>query len=158
MRSTASSPAAIAVLITLGLIEAWFGNRSGLSSTARPKGITRTDPRASSCMSSITAMRPARLADLVDLLDQVCPRDYRVILTVSPVPLQATLTTSDVAVANCYSKSVLQAAVEPVRRRSGSYRVLPLLRERGPDRPLDRFRRRSGSCRNVDGALQRRTA
>jgi hypothetical protein len=53
------------------------------------------------------------LAELVDLLGQVCPRDHRIILTVSPVPLQATFTSSDVAVANAYSKSVLRAAVEP---------------------------------------------
>jgi tetratricopeptide (TPR) repeat protein len=35
-----------------------------------------------------------------------------VIFTVSPVPLSATFTEADVAVANCYSKSVLRAAVE----------------------------------------------
>ncbi len=57
--------------------------------------------------------------DLVGLLDQVCPRDYRLILTISPVPLSATFTPSDVAVANSYSKSVLRAAVEPDPRSAG---------------------------------------
>ena len=102
------------VLITLGLIEAWFDNRSGLYiNCPPPKGITRTDPSRFELHVLDYSDVTRSLADLVDLLDQVCPRDYRVILTVSPVPLQATFTTSDVAVANCYSKSVLRAAVEP---------------------------------------------
>jgi tetratricopeptide (TPR) repeat protein len=48
----------------------------------------------------------------VALLGEVCPAGHRIILTVSPVPLGATFTGSDVAVANCYSKSVLRAAAE----------------------------------------------
>lgn len=38
----------------------------------------------------------------------------RIVLTVSPVPLSRTFTGQDVAVANCYSKSVLRAAAEAV--------------------------------------------
>ncbi|MDP3239652.1 MAG: GSCFA domain-containing protein, partial [Reyranella sp.] len=102
------------VLITLGLIEAWFDNRSGLYiNCPPPKGIVRTDPSRFELHVLDYEDVTRSLADLVDLLGQVCPRDHRIILTVSPVPLQATFTSSDVAVANCYSKSVLRAAVEP---------------------------------------------
>lgn len=102
------------VLITLGLIEAWFDNRSGLYiNCPPPKGVTRTDPSRFELHVLDYEDVTRSLADLVDLLGRVCPRDHRIILTVSPVPLQATFTSSDVAVANCYSKSVLRAAVEP---------------------------------------------
>lgn len=102
------------VLITLGLIEAWFDNRSGLYiNCPPPKGIARTDPSRFELHVLDYADVTRSLAELVDLLGQVCPRDHRIILTVSPVPLQATFTSSDVAVANAYSKSVLRAAVEP---------------------------------------------
>ncbi|TAJ92890.1 MAG: tetratricopeptide repeat protein [Reyranella sp.] len=102
------------VLITLGLIEAWFDNRSGLYiNCPPPKGIVRTDPSRFELHVLDYADVTRSLADLVDLLDRVCPPGHRIILTVSPVPLQATFTSSDVAVANAYSKAVLRAAVEP---------------------------------------------
>lgn len=102
------------VLITLGLIEAWFDNRSGLYiNCAPPKGVVRSDPSRFELHVLDYEGVTRSLTDLVDLLGRVCPRDHRIILTVSPVPLLATFTGSDVAVANCYSKSVLRAAVEP---------------------------------------------
>lgn len=102
------------VLITLGLIEAWFDNRSGLYiNCAPPKGAARSDPARFELHVLDYNEVTRALEELVSLLDQVCPRDYRVILTVSPVPLTATFTRADVAVANSYSKSVLRAAVEP---------------------------------------------
>jgi hypothetical protein len=102
------------VLITLGLIEAWFDTRSGLYiNCPPPKVVTRTDPSRFELHVLDYADVTRSLADLVDLLGRVCPRDHRIILTVSPVPLLATFTSSDVAVANSYSKSVLRAAVEP---------------------------------------------
>lgn len=102
------------VLITLGLIEAWFDNRSGLYiNCPPPKGVIRTDPSRFELHVLDYGDVTRALTELVDLLGRVCPRDHRIILTVSPVPLQATFTSSDVAVANCYSKSVLRAAVEP---------------------------------------------
>lgn len=102
------------VLITLGLIEAWFDNRSGLYiNCPPPKGVVRDDPSRFELHVLDYDDVTRSLTDLVDLLDRVCPRGHRIIFTVSPVPIQATFTTSDVAVANCYSKSVLRAAVEP---------------------------------------------
>jgi tetratricopeptide (TPR) repeat protein len=102
------------VLITLGLIEAWFDNRAGLYiNCPPPKGVIRNDPSRFELHVLDYNDVTRSLADLVDLLDRVCPRGHRIILTVSPVPLQSTFTSTDVAVANCYSKSVLRAAVEP---------------------------------------------
>jgi tetratricopeptide (TPR) repeat protein len=100
------------VIVTLGLVEAWFDKRSGLY-------INRTPPKRASDPARFElhvldyADVVRALEEMVGLLDQVCPRDYRLVLTVSPVPLTATFTEDDVAVANSYSKSVLRAAVEP---------------------------------------------
>lgn len=103
------------VLITLGLIEAWFDNRSGLYINCTPtRGITRADPTRFELHVLDYDDVARSLGELIALLGQVCPRDYRLILTVSPVPLTATFTRSDVAVANSYSKAVLRAAIEPL--------------------------------------------
>jgi tetratricopeptide (TPR) repeat protein len=103
------------VVITLGLIEAWDDKLSGLYiNCPPPKSVVRSDPLRFELRVLDYNEVVASLEELVGLLGQVCPTDHRVILTVSPVPLQATFTTSDVAVANAYSKSVLRAAVEPL--------------------------------------------
>jgi tetratricopeptide (TPR) repeat protein len=102
------------VVITLGLIEAWFDNRSGLYINCTPtRQLIKADPARFELHVLGYDEVTAALSELVDLLGEVCPRGHRVILTVSPVPLTATFTDADVAVANSYSKSVLRAAVEP---------------------------------------------
>lgn len=102
------------ILITLGLIEAWFDRRSGLYiNCTPPRGVCRAEPSRFELHILSYQEVTASLSELLDLFGEVCPRGHRVILTVSPVPLTATFTTSDVAVANSYSKSVLRAAIEP---------------------------------------------
>jgi Flp pilus assembly protein TadD len=99
------------VLITLGLIEAWFDNNSGLYiNSAPPKSASAAQPGRFELHIQDYNEVLASLSELVALLGQVCPSGYRMILTVSPVPLTSTFTDGDVAVANTYSKSVLRAA------------------------------------------------
>jgi tetratricopeptide (TPR) repeat protein len=101
------------VLITLGLIEAWFDNRAKrYVNCAPPKTAVRADPNRFELHVLEYNEVLASMRELLALLGQVCPADHRVILTVSPVPLTATFTASDVAVANTYSKSVLRSVVE----------------------------------------------
>lgn len=106
------------VIVTLGLVEAWWDTRSGIYvNQAPPKSAIRADQDRfelhvldyHDVMSACEAM--------LDLFKQVCPADYRLILTVSPVPLTSTFTTKDVAVANSYSKSVLRAVAEELLYR-----------------------------------------
>jgi tetratricopeptide (TPR) repeat protein len=102
-----------AVIITLGLIEAWFDHRNGgYINLSPPKSVAAADPGRFELHVQDYNEVVAQLRALVALLGEVCPADHRIILTVSPVPLGATFTGSDVAVANCYSKSVLRAAAE----------------------------------------------
>jgi tetratricopeptide (TPR) repeat protein len=111
------------VILTLGLIEAWFDTRSGLYiNRTPPKGA---DPSRFELHVLDYNDVTTSLEELVALFGQVCPGDYRLILTVSPVPLTATFTDADVAVANSYSKSVLRAAVEPLVARHGHVEYFP---------------------------------
>jgi tetratricopeptide (TPR) repeat protein len=111
------------VILTLGLVEAWFDRRSG-------HYINRTPPKSADPerfelhvldYNEVTSA----LEDLVSLLAQVCPQGHRIIVTVSPVPLTATFTRADVAVANSYSKSVLRTAVEPLVARHDHVEYFP---------------------------------
>lgn len=101
------------VILTLGYIEAWYDTRSQLYINASPlKSLVDADPERFKLHVLDYGDVIGSLRDLMTLFDEVCPADYRVILTVSPVPLASTFTSADVAVANTYSKSVLRAAVE----------------------------------------------
>jgi hypothetical protein len=104
-----------AVFITLGLIEAWFDKKSQSyvncpppKSTVKAEG-DRFELHVLEYNQVLQSMR-----DLIALFDQVCKPGYRILLTVSPVPLTATFTDQDVAIANTYSKAVLRAATEAI--------------------------------------------
>lgn len=101
------------VIVTLGYVEAWYDTRSELYINASPlKSLVDADPDRFKLHVLDYNDVIGSLRDLTELLDQVCPANYRMIFTVSPIPLAATFTPADVAVANTYSKSVLRAAVE----------------------------------------------
>lgn len=99
------------VIITLGYVEAWFDRANDrYVNSPPPLAVLRSAPdRFELHVLDYDSVR-ASLVELFDLLDRVCPADYRVILTVSPAPLHMTFTDDDIAVANTYSKSALRAA------------------------------------------------
>jgi hypothetical protein len=115
-----------AVLITLGLIEAWYDHHAQSYITCPPpKGIVRSDPKRFELHVLEYNEVLAAMRDLLVLLDSLCPGDYHVILTVSPVPLHSTFTTGDVAVANAYSKAVLRAVAEAVVAERANVQYFP---------------------------------
>jgi len=101
------------VVVTLGLVEAWYDNQAGIYLNGAPTNqAVDTFPdryvmhllsydEIVSCLESIHA-----------LLSQYGHPDFKLLVTVSPVPFKATFTGDDALVANSYSKSVLRAAVE----------------------------------------------
>ena len=151
------------VILTLGLIEAWFDTHSGLYTNRTPP---KRGPDPSRFELHVLDYNDvvAALDELVGLLDQVCPSGYRLILTVSPVPLTATFTDADVAVANSYSKSVLRAAVEPFVAGRPHVEYFPsyesvLLTEREIAFGDDQVHVNHGMVRfNVDRMIRRYTA
>jgi tetratricopeptide (TPR) repeat protein len=115
-----------AVLITLGLIEAWYDHRAqSYINCPPPKTVVRAEPDRFELHVLEYNEVLASMRELLALLGQVCPADHRVVLTVSPVPLTATFTPNDVAVANAYSKAVLRAVVEVLVAESPNVDYFP---------------------------------
>jgi GSCFA family len=101
------------LIVTLGLIEAWWDEHLGIYLNTRPpqSWIRRSPTRFRFHLLSYD--------DVIEALDRIfeCLRkhghpDLRIVLTVSPVPITSTYTENDVLTANMYSKSVLRTAAE----------------------------------------------
>lgn len=100
------------VVLTLGLNETWFDRRTGryLNEAPTPAGV-RADPDRYLIEITDVATNVDALESIHERLQAMNPA-VRMVVTVSPVPMFATFTGKDVAVANTYSKSVLRAAAE----------------------------------------------
>lgn len=101
------------LIITLGLVEAWYDKTSGLYLNIAPH------PRAVKRHPERFELHVLEYQEIVDELECVhalvkkfCKPTLRMLFTVSPVPLLATFREQDVLVANTYSKAVQRAAIE----------------------------------------------
>jgi hypothetical protein len=99
------------IIVTLGLVESWYHLPSGhyanfvdpvLLISRREDFELRVIDYAETltCLGEILALLRSVHAD----------GDFRLVVTVSPVPLQTTFSEQDVIIANCSSKSTLRAA------------------------------------------------
>jgi hypothetical protein len=101
------------VIMTLGLVEAWYDEEAGLF-------INRAPPHAfAEHQVNRFTLRQLDVDDCMQLLepalDALSSRGIKTILTVSPVPLQMTFTADDCVIANEFSKSVLRVCAERLR-------------------------------------------
>lgn len=99
------------VVITLGLVEAWYDLETGLYlNEAPPRKIIEKDK----ARFEFRQMGVSECQDLVFNMLQTLtqPGHRKVLLTVSPVPLQATFAGGDAVCRNSYSKSVLRVVAE----------------------------------------------
>lgn len=103
------------IILTLGLVESWWDRESEqhLNVTPPKRVVQRSGARFALHVLDYEEILHYLRASF-DLLAKRMAPHTRVILTVSPVPLSRTFTDQDVAVANCYSKSVLRAAAEAI--------------------------------------------
>jgi hypothetical protein len=102
------------IVVTLGLNEVWRDEQSGVYMNCSPpmKLIAEDNDRYSLCVTSVSENVEALLeirAAVMGMNPQA-----RFVLTISPVPLGATFTGQDAAVANMRSKSVLRSAADEV--------------------------------------------
>ena len=103
------------VVITLGLAEVWFDKKLGLwCNMTPPLVLVKKEPERFEFRVLDYASVYGGLKSLIALLDAYAIEGYRVLITVSPVPLNSTFTDQDVLVANTYSKSVQRAAVQQI--------------------------------------------
>jgi hypothetical protein len=101
-----------AVIVTLGLNEVWRDLSSGLYlNTAPTLWATRKTPGRFQVEITGVEENVVELERLYARLKALNPA-MRVIVTVSPVPMSATFSGRDVAVANTFSKSTLVAAAQ----------------------------------------------
>jgi hypothetical protein len=99
-------PLADIVIVTLGLIEAWFDSLTGsFLNRMPPTGAIRDDPdRYTLHVMDVDEAYPLLDAAFRMLTD----RGQKILLTVSPVPLTATFSEECAIVANSFSKGVLR--------------------------------------------------
>lgn len=104
-------------VFTLGLTEAWEDSRDGAVFPLAP-GVAggRYDPDEVGFVNFGVEDTTADLLAALGLLREVNPA-VRIVLTVSPVPLNATFADRHVAEATAWSKAVLRVAAETARAR-----------------------------------------
>jgi hypothetical protein len=123
-------------VFTLGLTEIWASADDGAAFPICPGVVAgEFDPQRHVFVNLNVAEVVADLQAFVTELHAVNPR-ARIIFTVSPVPLAATAEDRHVLVSTAYSKSVLRAAVDHVRRMAGvdyfpSYEIITGPQARG---------------------------
>jgi hypothetical protein len=101
------------IVVTLGLIESWLDTKTEKYLNEAPVGkILKNNPNRFSfgVLSPDDAI--FSVLETLRLMKINGHQDQRVLLTVSPVPLQRTFTEQDVLVANEYSKAVLRVAAQ----------------------------------------------
>jgi tetratricopeptide (TPR) repeat protein len=98
------------VVITLGLIEAWFDREKRIFIQETPQKLGKDFARNPSRFAFQT-LGYAQCHDLIQTtIDSIrsINREARFLITTSPVPLSRTFTDKDVILANTYSKSLLR--------------------------------------------------
>jgi hypothetical protein len=105
------------IVLTLGLIEAWFDTESGLYLNVTPRR-EMVDARPGRFEFRVLGYpeNVSYLRQIYDLLRRFGHDAFRIVVTVSPVPLASTFTSDDVVVANARSKCTLRAAAEDFAR------------------------------------------
>lgn len=96
-------------VITLGLIEAWYDRLGRVYLNDHPSHNMVKLHGDRFHFEVLTVIRTLEtVTALIDNLAEMRGGDLKIMLTVSPVPLQRTFTNDDVIVANCRSKSLLR--------------------------------------------------
>lgn len=103
------------VIMTLGLIELWFDEQQGiyLNSAPHPRIIERDAERFALHVMSFEETL-SYMERAMALLRSHCREDQQVLISVSPVPMMSTLRSTDVMIANTYSKSCLRSVAEHI--------------------------------------------
>jgi GSCFA family protein len=117
---------ATVVIVTLGLVEAWYDSEASVVLNVAPSlWMTRRFPGRFRLRVSDYTDNVASLHAIYALLAQHTAPGTRVVVTVSPVPMGRTFTGQDVIVANAYSKSTLRAAAEDSARGYDNVQYYP---------------------------------
>lgn len=101
------------VFMTLGLVEVWYDTLAGVHLNTTPsKEMLQLHPGRYEFMVSNYLQNLANMERVHALLSAFGHPDLRMVVTTSPVPLQATYSGRDIVTANTYSKSTLRAVAQ----------------------------------------------
>jgi hypothetical protein len=101
------------VIITLGLVEAWYDNTNDIYFNTPPYPLLRSSDGRLELRISNFAKNFQAVQETISLLTSAKP-EMKILLTVSPVPLSDTFSGQDIVTANAYSKGVLRAVAQEV--------------------------------------------
>ncbi len=113
-------------VITLGLVEFWKDQETGLNCNAGLLAeLLEKEPNRFTFEVSTFAENMENLEQIYALLAKHCKPNLKIIVTTSPVPMAATFSGRDIPTANCYSKSVLRAVAEEWQNRHDNIDYFP---------------------------------
>jgi len=113
------------VVMTLGLIEAWFDRENGIYIQEAPIGREFAKKRARFAFECLTHEQcRSYVQKSVDAIREV-NKEAKFLITTSPVPLIRTFTDRDVVVANMQSKSVLRAVAGDIAEANADVDYFP---------------------------------
>jgi hypothetical protein len=99
------------LILTLGLVEAWYDKELGKYLNITPSDGVRKEPERYECHVLDYNDNVEFVERVVSLVRRRSP-GLRIMMTVSPVPLVATFSGPDVAVRNAYSKCTLRSVAD----------------------------------------------
>jgi tetratricopeptide (TPR) repeat protein len=125
-RAMSQLPACKVIVITLGLGESWYDTLTNTYlNTAPPREALDRSPRR----YRLDILGHDDILESLERIHSLLTRhghpDFKMLLTVSPVPFKATFSGEDAVAANTYSKSVQRAAAEAFVRRHGNVNYFP---------------------------------
>ncbi len=100
-------------VLTLGMAECWYDKDADryLNNTPGPRVLASSGKRLEVRLTTFNAHLQA-LEAIHQLLSSELGADFKVVITVSPVPLQRTYLEQDIVVTNSYAKSMLRAVAQ----------------------------------------------
>jgi hypothetical protein len=115
------------VVITLGLVECVFDKKTGRYLNSIKTNIIQSDSYARYEIHIMDLEEVLNsLEAIYDLLAKYLNDDFKVMLSVSPVPIKNTFRNMDVITANMYSKSLLRTAAEIFSYNHDNIDYLPI--------------------------------
>jgi hypothetical protein len=101
------------VFITLGLVEVWYDRETNVHLNTTPTTeMLRLYPRRYEFMMTRYPENLENMERLYALLTRYGHPELQIVVTTSPVPLNATFSGQDIVMANTYSKSTLRAVAQ----------------------------------------------
>ncbi len=101
------------LVLTLGLSEVWFDTHTNLYlNRAVSRAMLNLYPNRFQVHVFDYGQTAKTLEDIYALLQAHLKPDFRLLVTVSPIPLFATFRQQDILVANAYSKAVLRTVID----------------------------------------------